>query len=540
MTMLIAVDVGTASVRAGLFTAEGELLARRISPITLARPAAERAEQDGEEIWRAVCEAVRGAREAAGVAPGAVRGLAFDATSCTLVFLDAADRPVSISESGEERWNVLVWMDHRAIAEAERCTATGHRVLRHVGGVMSPEMAVPKLMWVKHHLPERWEATARVFDLADYLGWKATGNNARSQCTLTCKWTYLAHRSPGWQRDFLAEVGIPEMIERADLPERATPVGADLGPLTGKAAAALGLTTGCRVGAGLIDAHAGALGLLGGIAPERPEALDRHLALIAGTSTCHMAMSPEPRQVFGVWGPYYGVVLPDLWLNEGGQPATGALLDHMIAWTAAGAALGEDAHARVLARIEELRREEGEDLAPRLHVLPDFHGNRSPLADPHALGVISGLALDHSFDALCRLYYRTALAVALGTRHVIEALNREGYAIDTLHLAGGHTRNPLLMEFYADATGCRVITPGEQDPVLLGTAVAAARAAGLHPDLAAAAKAMRWPGAVRDPDPATRARHDRDYRAFLAMHEQRRALDALIAGQESALSAAGG
>lgn len=540
MTTVIAVDVGTASVRAGLFTARGELLARRTRPITLARPAAERAEQDSEEIWRAVCEAVREARETAGVAPTDVRGLAFDATSCTLVFLDAANRPVSISESGEKRWNVLVWMDHRALAEAERCTATGHEVLRHVGGVMSPEMAVPKLMWVKRRLPERWQRVARVFDLADYLAWRATGNNARSQCTLTCKWTYLAHRSSGWQPDFLAEVGIPEMIERADLPERATPVGEDLGPLTAEAAGELGLTTVCRVGAGLIDAHAGALGLLGGIAPERPEELDRHLGLIAGTSTCHMAMSPEPRQVYGVWGPYYGVVLPDFWLNEGGQPATGALLDHIIAWTAAGAALGERAHARILARIEKLRRAEGEDLAPRLHVLPDFHGNRSPLADPHALGVISGLALDHSFDALCRLYYRTALAVVLGTRHVIEALNREGYAIDTLHLAGGHTRNPLLMSFYADATGCRVVTPGAQDPVLLGTAVAAARAAGLHPDLAGAARAMRRPGEVRNPDPATRARHDRDYRVFLAMHEQRRALDALIAGAEGALSEAGG
>ncbi len=530
MSRLIAVDVGTASVRAGLFTGDGRLLARRTRPITLNRPAAERAEQDGEEIWRAVTRTVREVREATDTAAGEVRGLSFDATSCTLVLLDRENRPVPISESGDPRWNVIVWMDHRAVAEAERCTATGHEVLRHVGGVMSPEMAVPKLMWVKRHLPESWARTARVFDLADYLTWKASGSNRRSQCTLTCKWTYLAHEEEGWRRDFLAEVGLPEMLDKAALGERVAAVGEDLGPLSGKAASELGLTTACRVGAGLIDAHAGALGLLGGIAPERPEELDRHLALIAGTSTCHMAMSPEPRHVFGVWGPYYGVVLPDLWLNEGGQPATGALLDHVIAWTAAGAALGDRAHERILARIAELRREEGEDLAPRLHVLPDFHGNRSPLADPHALGVISGLALDHSFDALCRLYHRTALAVALGTRHVIEALNREGYAVDTLHLAGGHTRNPLLMEFYADATGCRVVTPGDTDPVLLGTAVAAARAAGLHPGLAEAAAAMRRTGEIREADPSKRERYDRAYRAFLAMHEHRRELDALAGG----------
>ncbi len=530
MAKLIAVDVGTASVRAGLFAEDGRLLARHSHPITLHRPAADRAEQDCREIWEAVVRSVREVRRETGVPAEEVRGLSFDATSCTLVLLDREDRPLPVSEDGDPRWNTLVWMDHRAIAEAERCTATGHEVLRHVGGVMSPEMAVPKLLWIKHHLPASWAAVARVFDLADYLTWKASGSPARSQCTLTCKWSYLAHRPEGWQRDFLAEVGLPEMVEKAGLPERPAAVGEDLGPLSEEAARQLGLTPACRVGAGLIDAHAGALGLLGGIAPERPELLDRHLALIAGTSTCHMAMSPEPRHVFGVWGPYFGVVLPDLWLNEGGQPATGALLDHIIAWSAAGAALGEAAHVRILARIAELRRAEGEDLAPRLHVLPDFHGNRSPLADPHALGVISGLALDHSFDALCRLYYRTALAVALGTRHIIEALNREGYAIDTLHLAGGHTRNPLLMEFYADATGCRVVTPGEEDPVLLGTAIAAATAAGLHPELATAAAAMRREGTVRAPDPRRRRSHDRAYRVFLAMHEHRRAIDSLLAG----------
>ena len=72
-------------------------------------------------------------------------------------------------------------------------------------------------------------------------------------------------------------------------------------------------------------------------------------------------------------------------------------------------------HARIVARVAELRAAEP-DLAPRLHVLPDFHGNRSPLADPRALGAIRGLPLDASFDALCRLYWRTCVAIALGVR----------------------------------------------------------------------------------------------------------------------------
>jgi FGGY-family pentulose kinase len=524
--LVMAVDVGTGSARAALFDAAGRLLARAEHPIGMHQPLPDHAEQSSDDIWQAVGHAVRSAREKAGIAAERVRGISFDAT-CSTVVLDAEARPVSVSTTGDDRWDVIVWLDHRAVAEAEECTASGHEVLDHVGGVMSPEMATPKLMWLNRHLPASWARVGRLFDLADFLTFRASGSLARSECTVTCKWTYLAHAHPGWRQDFFAAMGLADLVERGALPIRASPIGSDLGPLTADAAETLGLTTACRVGAGLIDAHAGALGVLGGEAREGARALDRHLALIGGTSSCHMALSPQPRPVKGVWGPYYGAVLPGWWLNEGGQSATGALLDHVIRLHSAGAALDERPHAAILDRIAALRAAEGELFAARLHVLPDFHGNRSPLADPHAVGVISGLTLDYSFDSLCRLYYRTALAIALGTRHILEALNRKGWAIDTLHLTGGHVRNPLLVELYADATGCEVVLPAEEDAVLLGTAMAAATAAALYPDLATAAAAMAGEGRRIRPEPARRQRLERDWRVFLLMHEQRRAIDAV-------------
>jgi ribulose kinase len=203
--------------------------------------------------------------------------------------------------------------------------------------------------------------------------------------------------------------------------------------------------------------------------------------MIAGTSTCQMALSREPRFVPGVWGPYFGAVAPGLWLNEGGQSATGALLDHLLDWTAEGRALGGRGHDVILARIKELRAQDGAAFAQGLHVLPDFHGNRSPLADPKARGAISGLALDGSRDALARLYYAAAVAIALGNRHILERLGEHGYRIDHLHLTGGHVRNPLLVELYADASGCTVVLGEEEDGVLLGTAMVAAVAAGVYP-----------------------------------------------------------
>lgn len=96
------------------------------------------------------------------------------------------------------------------------------------------------------------------------------------------------------------------------------------------------------------------------------------------------------------------------------------------------------------------------------------------LADPKARGVISGLALDGSLDAVARLYYAGAVAIVLGTRHILDRLGEHGYRVEQLHLTGGHSRNPLLVELYADATGCNVVLGEEEDGVLLGTAMVAA------------------------------------------------------------------
>lgn len=526
--LLVAVDVGTASARAGVATPQGHLVGRAEFPLALNRADANFAEYDSGQIWDAVGAAVREAMRVAGARAEEAVGISFDAT-CSLVVRDRAGEPLPVSPGGEARWDTIAWFDHRALSEAEECTATGHRVLDFIGGVMSPEMEVPKLMWLKRHVSETWARAGHFFDLADFLTWKASGSTARSECTLTCKWTYLAHESPGWQRDFLDLVGVEDLVERGGLPMEASPIGQALGQLTPEAAGLLGLTTRCRVGVGLIDAHAGALGSLAAFAGE-PGSIHRHLALIAGTSSCVMALSQEPRPTPGVWGPYYGAVLPGVWLNEAGQSATGALLDHLLKLHGAGGAPVPALHRRVVERVMELRAAEGFGLGSRLHVLPDFHGNRSPLADPQALGVMSGLSLDSDFDSLARLYWRACVAIAVQVRHILETLNERGYAIDTLHVTGGHSRNPLLMELYADATGCSVIEPATQDATLLGVAMVAATAAGLFSDLPSACSAMAQEGTIRAPDPAAMGQFDRDYRTQLAMQRHRAEIDAIARG----------
>src|SRR4030081_1316925 len=113
---VIGVDVGTSSARAGVFDETGALLATARHPITVWHEAGNVVEQSSSEIWSACAAAVRGAMAEPSLPPSAVKGLGFDAT-CSLVVLDAGANPLSVSASADERRNVIVWLDHRAIAE---------------------------------------------------------------------------------------------------------------------------------------------------------------------------------------------------------------------------------------------------------------------------------------------------------------------------------------------------------------------------------------------------------------------------------------
>jgi FGGY-family pentulose kinase len=522
---VIAVDVGTGSARAGVISPNGQLLARCEHPILLSRPQDHLGEHSSDDIWAACCMAVRATLTQAGIAPASIAAIGFDAT-CSLVLRDAQGDPLTLNTVDGQGFDTIGWLDHRATEEAAECSTLDHPALAHNGKVMSPEAEIPKLMWLKRHRPDLWARLGHAFDLADFLTWKATGKatgaTARSLCTLTSKWTFFGHSKPGWQQDFLAQVGLEDLIERAGLPQEAVPVGQSIGLLSVEAAQALGLDAGIPVAAGMVDAYAGALGVLGAADLEQ-----QPIALIGGTSSCLIALKPQPSHGFSIWGPYFGAIFPHLWLSEAGQSATGGLLNHLLRLHAQGGEPSIDNHRRVIARIQALRVQEGAAFAQKIHILPDFHGNRSPFADPDLTGVISGLTLDASFDGLCRLYWRTCVSIALGLRQILETLAQDRQKPLRLHLTGGHVKNPLLLELYADAIQCDLIVADDTDAVLMGTAINAATAGGLYRDLAQAGAAMGAKGRLIQPNPQTRTLFDRDYARFLAMQRHRAELNAL-------------
>ncbi len=550
--VFLGIDVGTGSARAALFDAQGKGHGVGVQQFQMWKPEAEYAEQSSDDIWSACCAAVKTALSKEGIKPEDVKGIGFDAT-CSLVALDGEDRPVSVAKDGDRQRNVIVWMDHRATKQAEKINSGNYSVLKFVGGKVSPEMEAPKLLWLKENLPQCWQQTKRFFDLPDFLVYRATGVDVRSLCSTVCKWNYLGHESPKiegsigtWDGSYYRNIGLGDLVDEGykRIGTKIRPMGEPVGPgLCAKAATDLGLKPGTPVGVSIIDAHAGGLGLLGaqiGSQAVTPSVLEERVALIGGTSSCHMAVSKDAKYVPGVWGPYFSAMVPGMWLTEGGQSATGSLVDHVIESSQFAASLKQEAASKGTTVYELLNQEldrlsQGKEIPASItsdiHVLPYFHGNRSPRANPNLKGMISGLRLTQSIEELALHYLATIQAIAYGTRHIISEMNANGFAINTILACGGGTKNRIFLREHADITGCQIILPEEPEAVLLGSAVLGAVAAKKFPSVLDAMSHMnRIGGEVKPGAQKTQDYHNKKYHVFMRMYEDQLAYAVMMKG----------
>ena len=521
MSVLIGVDVGTGSARAGLFDLSGTALSSFKCDIKMWRDDADIAEQSSDDIWQAVCTCVTQAMAEAGVRAEDVRGIGFDA-ACSMVVLDKEMAPISISASGERARNVIVWMDHRAKPQAERINAAGHAVLDYVGGRISPEMQTPKLLWLLENQPETFAQAGQFFDLPDFLTWKATGALTRSACTVTCKWTYLAHENR-WDDSYFEQIGLGAFVTEgyARIGQEIVPPGAPLGQgLSAQGAADLGLLPGTPVGAALIDAHAGGVGTVGAAGAEGPEAT---MAYVFGTSACTMATSAEAHKVPGVWGPYYSAMVPGTWLSEGGQSAAGEAIAHLVATHPAASEARAAAEAEGLSLQAYLLREvearvadpsDAVGLAGAKVIVPDVLGNRAPFADPSATGVVSGLSLARDLSDLVATYAAVVLGVGYGLRQIMEAQAGQGVRPKAIVVSGGAGESATVKQLLADASGYTILSTASPEPVLLGAAMLGAVASGEKASLAEAMASMSKIAARFTPSAAHSAQHEARYEAF--------------------------
>ena len=517
---VIGVDVGTGSARAGIFDVTGRMVGSAKHDITLFQASGSIVEQSSAEIWRAVCHAVKGALSQSALSPDRIAGIGFDAT-CSLVVLGAGGQSLPVGPSEHAERDIIVWMDHRAVAQAQRINATEHAVLKFVGGKISPEMETPKLLWLLENKPQVFAAAWQFFDLTDFLTWRATGDLSRSACTVTCKWTYLAHERR-WDESYFRTIGLGVLADEsfARIGQTVVDPGTPLGSgLTADAAAALGLRIGTPVAAGAIDAHAGGIGTVG--ADGQPEAC---MAYVFGTSSCTMTTTQRPVFVPGVWGPYFSAMVPNAWLNEGGQSVAGAAIEHLLSMHPASA----DARRRaqdagqslpeLLAGLATRAVPSPSDavaLADGLHVVPEFLGNRAPFADPQARAVIAGLGMDDDLQSLTALYVAGLCGIGYGLRQIIEAQAAAGAPIERVVISGGAGRSGLVRQLLADATGKTVIATRAEEPVLLGAAMLGAVAGRVFDDVQPAMASMSQISARYQPAAGTVAAcHAGRFRAF--------------------------
>jgi D-ribulokinase len=517
---VIGVDVGTGSARAGIFDLAGGMVASTKRDIALFHESGSIVEQSSGDIWNAVCQSVKDAMSHAAISPGQVAGIGFDAT-CSLVVLGEGGQPLPVGPSEQPDRDIIVWMDHRAVEQAERINATGHEVLKFVGGKISPEMETPKLLWLLENRPGVFAKAWQFFDLTDFLTWRATGDLSRSTCTVTCKWTYLAHERR-WDESYFRTVGLGVLADEAfarigqTVVEPGTPLGSGL---TASAAAELGLRAGTPVATGVIDAHAGGIGTVG--ADGEPESC---LAYVFGTSSCTMTTTRSPVFVPGVWGPYFSAMVPDAWLNEGGQSVAGAAIERLLSMHPAA----PDAQRRAehegqslpvmlagLATQVSAGLSDTVELAKGLHVVPEFLGNRAPLADPHARAVIAGLGMDSDLNSLVALYIAGICSIGYGLRQIIEAQAVAGAPIERVIISGGAGRLDLVRQLLADATGKPVLATQAEEPVLLGAAMLGGVAGGSFDDVRSAMTTMSQISTRYEPATGDiAALHEARFRAF--------------------------
>ncbi|KXJ96986.1 Nup93/Nic96-domain-containing protein [Microdochium bolleyi] len=518
----IGIDVGTGSARACLIDLAGDIKALHSEAIKLWQPQTGYYEQSTTDIWYCICQCVQAVIHKSGVDTSLIKGIGFDATCSLSVFTEDTDEPVAVTgpdfeNDGNDR-NVILWLDHRPVDETNKINATGHNLLRYVGGKMSIEMEIPKALWLKNNMPKELWDRCKFYDLGDALTHLATGLETRSFCSTVCKQGFVPigvdGSNKGWQEDFFNTIGLSDLAEDnfrrmggvQGVNGKYLSAGELVGPLSEKAAAQLGLPAGIAVGSGVIDAYAGWVGTVGakvdkqyGHADEDHPSNDMHqaftrLAAVAGTSTCHLAMSEKPVFVNGVWGPYRDVLLPDFWMAEGGQSATGELLRHVIETHPAHKdmlPLAEATQMNIYDYLNQHIRELAEKAdAPNVSYIArhfffygDLWGNRSPIADPNMKGSVIGLSPDASVDGLALYYYATMEFIALQTRQIVESMNKSGHTLQTIFMSGSQCQNDLLMDLIATATGLPVLIPRYvHAAVVHGAAMLGAKAASADAD----------------------------------------------------------
>jgi L-ribulokinase len=414
-----------------------------------------------------------------------VVGIGVDTTGSSPIPVDGKNQPLALGAKWKEDLNAQCWLwkDHTSWREAAKITELSANLrpqyIAKCGGVYSSEWFWAKLWHCLNVAPETFGAAFSWVELADWIPSMLAGvADPRSVKRGVCAAGHKALYSDDWgglpDKEFLAALD-PRLAELRDrLYDKAFDASEPAGSLCSDWATKLGLPAGIPIAIGEFDVHYGAIGC--GVR-------EGTLVKVIGTSTCDCAVVSAETPVAdipGICGIVKGAILPGFFGIEAGQSAVGDIFKWWVE-----VVLGGDAalHAELTAEAAKQRPGQAGLLA-----LDWNNGNRTILVDQRLTGLILGQDL---YTTRADIYRALIEATAFGARAIIERLQQYGVRTDQVVCTGGIAeKNPLLMQIYADVTGCVMEVASSSQTCALGSAITAAVLARAHPDFASAEVAM--------------------------------------------------
>jgi L-ribulokinase len=477
------------------------------------------ARQHPGDYLAAMRECVKGALNAAkrtrGFSPSAVVGIGVDSTGSSPIPVDRNNQALSM----DPKWRAdldaqcWLWKDHTSWREAARINEVAARMrpayIAKCGNRYSSEWFWSKIWHCLNVAPDVFKAAYSWVELADWVPATLAGVTDPTRVVRgICAAGHKALYSDDWgglpDRKFLSALD-PKLAKLRDrLYERAFDATKSAGALSAQWAGFLGLPQGIPIAIGEFDVHYGAIAC--GVR-------EGTLVKVIGTSTCDCAVVSSRRRVPdipGICGIVPGAILPGYYGIEAGQSAVGDIFSW---WTETVCGGDKALHAKLTA--EAARQAPGES---GLLALDWHNGNRTVLVDPRLTGLLVGCTL-HTTQA--EIYRALIEATAFGARMIIERIRKFGVPIRRIVCAGGIAeKNPLLMQIYADVTGCTLHVAGSNQACALGSAISAAVLAGEHRDFPAAQRAMTHLRKVSyRPDAHRRRTYNRLYKQYQTLHD---------------------
>ncbi len=502
MSLLIGLDIGTTSVKAGLFAASGQLLGAAAEEYRLSHPGPDRAELDPDDYWTAAQAAIGKVLASPGADAQAIAAVAVSSQGETVIAVDDAGRPLAPA---------LVWLDNRAADEAEE-------IARHfddarvyaVTGVPSvvPTWTACKILWWRRHEPEVFARARRFLLVEDFILHRLTGRFV-TEGGVACTTLLYSIVEQDWWDPMLEFVG----IRREQLPGLISP-GAVVGTLAPAAADALGMREGVLVVAGGMDQGAGAVGV-GNLSPGIvSESSGAALTLQVSVDTHGRDLTRQT--------PVYVHSAPDRYLYCPVCPTGGMALT----WFRDQFGVDEIARAgREGASSYDLLTALAAPIAPGaegLTMLPHLMGAFSPEYEPGARGAFYGFTLHHGKGHFVRAVLE---AVAFMLRRNLELLaGLGGTPAREIRSHGGGARSPLWNQIKADTCGLPVVTLQGEDAAIRGDAMLAGVAAGIYSDLTEASSAMVSISERYLPDSTANRAYDAAYTRYIQLFEALRPL----------------